>query len=186
VAIYRIDLATGVLTPNDPPTMALPKGAGPRHLAFHPSERFAYVINELGSTLTSFSYDPARGVLSGPSTLSMLPVGFAGKNSGAQILVEPKGGYLYGSNRGHDSLAIFRLDAQTGVPALAAHETAGGEIRTPRNFTIDPTGTLALVASQGADLVTVFRLDPVSGSLVRLSSVPVGKGPTFVGVMPAP
>jgi 6-phosphogluconolactonase len=186
IAVYRIDATSGKLSPNSQATVPLAKGAGPRHLAFAPDERRAYVINELNATLTSFAFDAATGVFSAPATVSTLPAGFSGKNSCAHVVVSPDGASLYGSNRGHDSLVICRIDPASGALTVAGHETGGGEIKTPRNFTLDPSGTLALVASQGSDLVTVFRVDAATGKLKRLGSQKVGPKPSFVGVMPRP
>jgi 6-phosphogluconolactonase len=186
IAVYRIDATSGKLSPNSQATVPLAKGAGPRHLAFAPDERRAYVINELNATLTSFAFDAATGVFSAPATVSTLPAGFSGKNSCAHVVVSPDGASLYGSNRGHDSLVICRIDPASGALTVAGHETGGGEIKTPRNFTLDPSGTLALVASQGSDLVTVFRVDAATGKLERLGSQKVGPKPSFVGVMPRP
>lgn len=186
VAVYRFDPATGKLTPHEPATVALPKGSGPRHIAFHPSERMAYVLNELASTLTSFTYDAAHGTFAEPQTISTLPPGFTGKNSTAHVRVAPDGLTLYGSNRGHDSLIICALDPQTLRPQPPRWETGGSEIRTPRHFTLDVSGTLAVVASQGADHLTVFRVTPATGALARLGTQATSKAPTFVGIMPSP
>ncbi len=184
VKVFRIDPATGALSPNQPASANVPAGSGPRHIVFHPNRKWAYVINELAATVTSFTYDAANGVLSNPQTITSLPAGYTGRKWAAHILVAADGRHLYASNRSHNSIAIFTLDPQTGRPALAANTTGGGELKTPRNFTIDPTGTLALVASQDGDRVTTFRIDPVSGLLARLATLPTSKGPSFVGVMP--
>lgn len=184
IAVYGIDPATGALA--EPVTAALPPKAGPRHLAFHPHGRFAYVLNELASSLTRFAFAAETGTLSDPRTVTALPAGFTGKNSGAHLVITPDGRFLYASLRGHDSLAVFGLDAASGEATLLGHETGGGEIRTPRNFTLDAGGRFAFVASQGADLLTIFRVDAASGQLTRTGSIPTTRKPTFVGVMPAP
>jgi 6-phosphogluconolactonase len=186
LAQYLFDEATGKLTPNDPPTVATAKGAGPRHLCFLPSGRFAYLINELDSTLTSFAYDAAKGLLSAPETLPTLPAGVTVKNSTAHVLVAPSGKFVYGSNRGHDSLVIYAVNAETGRLSLVGHETGGGEIKIPRDFTLDPSGKWLLVASQKADLVTVFQVDAEKGTLTKVHTAKVAPGPAYVGVMPAP
>jgi 6-phosphogluconolactonase len=185
LAIYDVDAATGHLTAHTPATVALPKGAGPRHLAFHPSGRMAYVLNELASTLTSFTYDAATASFGEPQTVSTLPAGFSAKNSTAHVRVAPDGLTLYASNRGHDSLASFPLDPATLRPGTPTWETGGGDIRIPRHFTLSADGSLALVTSQGADRLTVFRT-ATGGAWTRLVSLPVTKGPSFVGIMPAP
>ena len=186
VAQYRFDAATGTLTPNDPAVVKLPDGAGPRHLAFAPSLKFAYVINELGGTLSRLAYDATTGLLSAPVTVSTLPAGFSGRNSTAEVCVSPDGAHVYGTNRGHDSVAIFAVAAATGELTPAGHETAGGEIKQPRGFTIDPSGRFAYVASQKADYVTSFSIDAKTGAFTKLATTKVPAGPAFVGVMPAP
>ncbi|MBI3463757.1 MAG: lactonase family protein [Planctomycetes bacterium] len=163
VLVYRFDSAQGKLTPNDPPAAALSPGAGPRHFAFHPGGQFAYVINEMQSTLTAFSYDAKTGVLKDIQTISTLPPGFDGRNSTAEVQVHPSGKFLYGSNRGHDSLAIFAIDQGTGRLTAVGHQPTGG--KTPRNFGIDPTGAYVLAANQGSDTVVVFRVDQQTGKL---------------------
>jgi 6-phosphogluconolactonase len=187
VAQYRFDPATGRLTPNQPASVPTAKGAGPRHLALAPALRSAYLIDELDSTMATLDYDPAQGLLTVRESQSTLPAGAARTgNSTAHVLASPSGRFLYGSNRGNDSIAIYAIDPVSGRLTLKAHETGGGEIRVPRDFTIDPSGGLLLAASQKADLVTVFRIDPASGLLARLGATAVPPGPSFVGVMPRP
>jgi 6-phosphogluconolactonase len=169
ILIYRFDADPASagrrsLTPIDPPPFAaLPPGAGPRHLAFHPNGQFAYVINELKSTVTAFSYDAARGRLSELQTVSTLPVDFKGESTTAEIAVHPGGRFLYGSNRGHDSLAVFAIDAATGKLSFVEHQPTLG--KTPRSFAIDPGGAFLLAANQDSDDVVVFRLDAGNGKL---------------------
>src|SRR5208282_3317815 len=105
--VYRFDASKGSLTPNDPPYARLDPGAGPRHLAFHPDGKFVYVVNELQSSITAFSHDPSRGALHKLNTITTLPKGFAGSNDTAEIKVHPSGKFLFASNRGHDSIAVF-------------------------------------------------------------------------------
>jgi 6-phosphogluconolactonase len=184
VAQYVFDDATGKLTPNNPPTVATAVGAGPRHLAFHPSGKFAYLINELDSTITSMTYDAEKGLLSPIETLPTLPEGAVKKgNSTAHVLVTPSGKFVYGSNRGNDSIVIYAVNAQTGKLTLVGHETGGGEIKIPRDFTLDPSGKYLLAASQKTGIVTIFRCDAEKGTLEKLSTVRVPPGPAFVGVM---
>ncbi len=163
VLVYRFDSSAGTLTPNDPPSVTVAPGAGPRHFAFHPSGRFAYVINELGSTITAFWYDADNGILSRTQTISTLPPGFKGTNTAAEVVVHPSGKFVYGSNRGDDSIAIFSVDAATGRLAPVGHEPTQG--KTPRNFAVDPTGNYLLAANQDSDTVVVFRIDPATGRL---------------------
>jgi 6-phosphogluconolactonase len=164
VMVYRLDPATAKLTPNDPPSASVPEGAGPRHLAFHPSGRFVYVLNEMGSSVTHFNYDADKGVLHPLKTISTLPDGLmVANNTCAEVLVHPSGKFLYGSNRGHDSIAIFRIDEQTGALTPAGHQSTEG--KTPRNFGIDPTGTWLIAANQDSGTLIVFKIDPNTGAL---------------------
>lgn len=162
ILVYRFDSARGTLTPHDPPAAAVAPGAGPRHFAFHPNQRYAYVINEIHSTVTAFRYDGGQGVLKEIQTISTLPDGFKGNTSTAEVQVHPSGKFLYGSNRGHDSLAIFRIDPETGRLTATGHQTG---IRVPRNFGIDPTGQYLLAAHQAGNKVQVFRIDSETGGL---------------------
>jgi len=169
VLIYRFDSAKGSLTPNAPPFGKVNPGAGPRHLAFHPKGKFAYVINELRSTVTAFSYDAASGALEELQTLSTLPKGFSGQNDTAEVAVHPSGKFLYGSNRGHDSIAVFAIDSRKGTLQLVENVSTGG--KTPRNFEIDPTGSRLFVANQDSSNIVVFRIDPKSGRLTPTGQV---------------
>jgi 6-phosphogluconolactonase len=186
VAQLGFDPATGKLTSNQPDRVPAAPGSGPRHIAFHPSGRLAYVINELSLTITSYAYDPATGRLSERQTVPTVPADAARKpgNSTAEIHVHPSGRFLYGSNRGHDSIAIFRLDDAGGL-SLVGHERR--TIRCPRDFDLDPSGSLLLVANQDGDDISVFRVDPTSGTLEPTGpATPAGKGPSFVGVLVLP
>ena len=155
VRIYQFDAATGRLNDAATPAVDLAPGAGPRHFTFHPNGRFAYVINEMQSTVTAMTYDPSSGRLRTIQTLSTLPAGFAGRNSTAEVVVSPDGKHLYGSNRGHDSLAAFAIDSATGRLSAIGHFKTGG--KTPRNFNIDPSGQWVLAANQSTNDVFVFR-----------------------------
>lgn len=163
VLVYRFDPEKSVLTPNEPSSAPLKPGAGPRHLAFHPNGRYAYVINELDSTVTAFAYDSERGALQEVQTISSLPGGLAGENYPSEILVHPNGRFLYGSNRGHDSLAIYAIDAATGRLEIRGHAPSGG--KWPRNFNFDPSGRWMIVGNQNSDNFHVCRVDTVTGSL---------------------
>jgi 6-phosphogluconolactonase len=161
--VYRFDAKTGSLTANDPSYGKLDPGAGPRHLAFHPNGKFAYVANELQSSITAFSYDANRGALQKLKTVPTLPQGFTGANDTAEIHVHPSGKFLIASNRGHDSIAVFAIDSKTGALTIVDHFPTQG--KTPRNFEIDPTGKLLFVANQDTNNIVVFRIDPNSGRL---------------------
>ena len=163
VLVYRFDAAKGSLTPHKPPFAATAPGAGPRHFAFHPSGKWAYVINELNGTATAFAYDAAKGKLTEIQTLSTLPKDFEGVNSCAEILVHPSGEFLYGSNRGHDSIAVFAVDGGTGKLTALGHEPTQG--KRPRNFRLDPTGRYLLAANQDTGNVVVFAIDGKTGEL---------------------
>ncbi len=162
VLVYRFDPARASLAPNDPAFTKVQPGAGPRHFTFHPNGRFAYVINEIHSTVTAFTYDRRRGAFSELHTVSTLPADFKGDNSTAEVVAHPSGKFLYGSNRGHNSITVFRIDA-TGKLALTENVSTGG--RVPRNFAIDPTGQWLLAANQETDNVAVFAIDKTSGRL---------------------
>jgi 6-phosphogluconolactonase len=163
ILIYRYDAGQGTLAPHDPSAVAVAPGAGPRHFAFHPNGRVAYLINEIDSTVTAFRFDPATGALTPLHTLSTLPQGFEGHSSTAEIQVHPSGKFLYGSNRGHDSIALFAIDPDTGLLTAIGHPPTRG--KTPRNFAIDPTGAYLLAANQESGTVVLFRIDPQTGHL---------------------
>jgi len=162
VMIYRFDARAGKLIANAQPWVQLKPGAGPRHLVFHPGGKFAYVMNELDSTVTALAL-AREGALKELQTVSALPLDFHGANTGADIHVTPDGRFLYCSNRGHDSIAAFRVEARTGALSPTGHTPTGG--KTPRNFAIDPTGKFLLAANQNSDTVVTFRIDPSTGGL---------------------
>ena len=168
--VYRFDAEKGTLRANDPPSVSITPGGGPRHFAFHPGGRFAWVLHELTSRVTGFSYDPGAGVLSPIETLTTLPPddgaspdGSVARNSTAEVQVGPSGRFLYASNRGHDSVVVYAIDQETGKLTYVENEKTGG--RTPRNFGIDPTGKYLLAANQSTGFVVVFRIDGETGAL---------------------
>lgn len=163
VFVYRFKAADGSLSPADPPWASLAPGSGPRHFAFTPDGRHAYVINELTSTVTAFSYDAERGSLKELQTVSTLPAGFSSPSFTAEVQVHPSGRFLYGSNRGHDSIAVFAIDRETGRLTALGHEPTRGQV--PRNFCIDPTGMWLLAANQKSNNIFVFRIDQQTGLL---------------------
>ncbi len=163
VMIYKLDVEKGTIAANDPAFAKVKPGAGPRHFTFGADGRYAYVINELAGTVTAFAYEPASGTLTEIQTITTLPNGFTGSSSCAEVRVHPSGKFLYGSNRGHDSIAVYRIDPAKGTLTFVEHERAN--IKTPRNFNIDPTGRFCLVANQGSDSVVVFRIDQKTGAL---------------------
>lgn len=185
VAQYAFDAQAGTLTPNATPSVPTASGAGPRHLAFHPSGEFAYLINELDDTMTALSYDATSGRLTPIHTLSTLPSGMSsGSNSTAEVMVHPNGRFLYGSNRGDDSIVVYSLDETTGRMTLAGHDDSGGQV--PRHFSLDDTGTLLFAANRDTDNVVVFSIDPTSGRLTEESEVTGVEQPEFAGLVTLP
>ena len=161
--IYKFDSTKGSLTPNDPPFVKLDDGAGPRHFALHPSGKFAYVIAEMASTVTALSVDLKRGRLERLQTISALPKDFKGENDDAEIQIHPSGKFLYASNRGHDSIAVFAIDPSKGTLTLVEHTLTQG--KTPRSFEIDPTGKFLFAENQESNNIVVFRIDQKTGRL---------------------
>jgi len=162
IFVWKFDATKGLLTPNDPPTVALPPGDGPRHFHFHPNGRWFYCIQEEGSTLVLFDYDAATGRLKARQTISTLPPGFAGSNFCSEILVSDDGKFVYAGNRLHDSIGIFSVGPQ-GELAYVGEEWTRGNY--PRSFTFDPTGQWLYCCNQRADNVAVFRVDRKTGGL---------------------
>lgn len=162
VVIYNLDAAAGKLSSHTPAAGNCPEGAGPRHFAFHPNGKYAYAINESNRTMTVFAFDAVKGSLTELQTISTVPEGFD-KGSTAEVVVHPSGKFVYGSNRGHDSIAVFQVDAATGKLTASGHQGEG--IKTPRNFNVDLTGKWLLVGSQSGDNVAVFKIDQTNGSL---------------------
>lgn len=167
VLIHRFDANTGLLTPADSGYVKLEPGSGPRHIAFSPSGKFIYVLNELTSTITTFLYEAETGKMQMKMTLSTLPKNFAGNNSAAEIVVDTKGKFLYVSNRGNNTIAHFSVNSDDGSLKPIEWISSGG--KTPRNFEIDPTGQWLFAANQGSDNITLFRIDKVTGRLNQIS-----------------
>lgn len=169
VFVYTLDTATGKLVAADPPFVASRPGAGPRHADFHPSKPFAYVLNELDSTLTTFAFDPERGGLRPLHVITTLPPDFTGNSTTSEIEVAPSGRFVYASNRGHDSLAIFTIDEATGVLAPVGWEPTHG--KKPRFFGLYPPGTFLYAANQDSDTIVTFRVDQGSGKLTPTGQI---------------
>ena len=182
VVIYRLDPDQGTLTPNDPPWATVPAGEGPRHFAFHPSGRYAYVITELLNSVVAFAYDGDGGVLTELQRIPTLPAGFDGTSYCADIHVHPNGRFVYGSNRGHDSIVIYAIDESTGQLSLVGHESTQGE--HPRNFAIDPTGHFLLAANQSTDNIVIFRIDESDGTLTPTGQVVEAPKPVCIKIIP--
>ncbi len=183
IMIFRFDAGRGKLTPGKNPWVPAKPGAGPRHLAFHPSGRYAYVINEMHATVTAFAQDAADGNLKEVQTLATLPLEFKDANTSADIHITPDGRFLYCSNRGHDSIAAFEIDQRSGALTFIVHESTGG--KTPRNFAIDPTGTFLLAANQKSDNVVTFRIDGKTGRLTPTGHVAEVPSPVCLKFMKA-
>ncbi|MFA6289376.1 MAG: lactonase family protein [Opitutaceae bacterium] len=157
----RVDSAAGTLTPASETTLA--PGSGPRHLALHPDNHHAYLINELANTITVLARDPATGTMTALQTVPTLPDGFTGSSTTAEVAVHPSGRFVYGSNRGHDSIAVFGVDAATGKLTLIEDVSTQG--KNPRNFSIDPTGRWLIAANQDSDNLVIFAIDQKNGRL---------------------
>ncbi|NLG51487.1 MAG: lactonase family protein [Chloroflexi bacterium] len=181
VMVYNLDLPNGLLTPAPHPWAQVTPGMGPRHFAFHPQGQYVYVVTEMGSTIIAYAYDAEQGKLDELQTLSTLPEGYQGDTTGADIQMHPSGKFVYTSNRGHDSIAMFAIDESTGLLTSIGYESTQG--RVPRNFAIDPTGTFLLAANQNSDTVVSFHLDPVTGKLTPTGHVTEIPRPVCVKMM---
>jgi 6-phosphogluconolactonase len=174
---YAFDAKTGKLAPAEPAKVTSPAGTGPRHVIYHPKKDFVYVVNETNSSVTAYRFDPSKCTLEALETHSTLPKEFDGRNSCADIEITPDGKFLYASNRGHDSLAGFAVDAETGrLKPLGQTPTE----KTPREFALDPTGRYVHAAGQESGKLATYRLDSQSGALEPLGVQLVGKGPAWV------
>jgi 6-phosphogluconolactonase len=169
VMIYRFNPSTGKLVPGKQPWLQLKAGAGPRHLTLHPNGKWTYVINELDSTLTTLQYNGVNGTLSEIETVSTLPSDFSGVSYCADVHVSPSGRFVYGSNRGHNSIVVFQINPRTGKLTPIQHVSTEGN--WPRNFTIDPTGKFLLVANQRTDNVVTLSIDSRTGQLMPTGHV---------------
>jgi 6-phosphogluconolactonase len=170
VLVYKLDDVRGGLTPNTPPFAEVKPGSGPRHLVFHPTGKFAYLVSEMSSTVTAFAYSAQKGSLSALQTLSMLPKDYSGVREAAEIAVHPSGKFLYASNRGTaNSIAAYKIDAVKGTLTAAGTFSTKGMI--PRNFVIDPTGQFLLAANEDSGNIVVFRIDGTTGSLTPTGQV---------------
>ncbi len=161
---YKFDRKRGMLEPNEVPWVKMKPGAGPRHVAFHPGGKFAFLINELDSTLASLSYDGRKGTFKVLQIVPTLPEDYHGESTCADVQVSPSGAIVYGSNRGHDSIVIYRIHQRTGRLTYVGHEPTRG--KTPRSFGIDPNGRFLLAANQDSDTIVTFRMEPQTGKLL--------------------
>ena len=184
VLIYRFNALKGTLTPNNPAFAKVKAGSGPRHLAFHPNGKFFYVNSEMGSLVTVFTYGPTAGTLREIQTVSTLPEGFSGQSTTAEIQVDRAGKFLYVSNRGHDSIAVFAINPVKGTLTPVEHVPTQG--KTPRNFSLDPTGAYLLAANQNTDNTVLFRVDAKTGRLTPAGQTLTDAGsPVCIVFLPA-
>ena len=183
VRVYRVDAATGTLTLDTVPSGHLPPGSGPRHLAFHRSNRYAYVNNELTSTVTVFAHDAATGALSPMQTLRTVPDSFTGENNTAEIQTSADGRFVYVANRGHNSIAVFQVDSTSGTLTLLDVTPSLGD--WPRDFKLDPTGGFLLVEHQKSDNIVVFRIDRATGRLTPTGHELRMSKPVSIAFVPA-
>jgi 6-phosphogluconolactonase len=170
VFVYRFDAAKGTLAPNDPPSGKIPPGSGPRHLAFHPKGDFAYVCDEMTSAVTTLAHDAQRGTLTAIQTLSTLPEDApdARKNSTAEIFCHPNGRFVYVSNRGHDSIAVFAIGEDGKLTSV---QDAPANVKVPRGFAISPDGGWLVAAGQGDNSLASHKIDPATGKLTPAAQV---------------
>jgi 6-phosphogluconolactonase len=184
IFIYRFDEKTGVLTPSDMPFAPIAPGSGPRHAIFGPGEKLLYVIGEMTSTITAYAWDSAKGTLNEVQVVSTLPDDFKANNNPAEILVHANGKFLYASNRGHDSLVVFAIDAATGRLRLVQHIPTGG--KTPRCFSFDPTGRWIIASNQASNNAVVFRVDATTGRLTQHGDPVAVPNPLQLQFLPRP
>lgn len=167
--VFSLDVAIGKLVPAAAPSVASRSGAGPRHAGFHPAKPYAYVLNELDSTLTTYRFDGERGALTPLQVITTLPPSFTGNSTTSEIVVAASGRFVYASNRGHDSIAIFAVDDSTGTLSPVGWEPTQG--KTPRFFAIEPSGTLLYAANMDSDTIVAFRVDAGSGKLAPTGQI---------------
>jgi 6-phosphogluconolactonase len=177
VLTYRFDAATGKIADDKPAPGTVTQGAGPRHLAIHKNGKFVYVLNELGSTVTQFAFDSTKASLTAVQTLSSLPSGYQGQSDAAHLQLDASGKFLYASNRGHDSIAVFAVDNSDGTLTLVQHMSTQG--KTPRAFSLDSTGKWLLAGNQDSDSIAIFRVDQKTGELALARVLPDIPSPVF-------
>lgn len=174
ILVYRFDAAHGTLMPNNPPFAKIAPGSGPRHVAFHPNGKMVYVVSELASTLTAYSFDSATGGLNQVQSISALPPDFKGQSASSEVQVNKAGTVLYASNRGHDSIAAFSIDKHDFKLTLLDAVSSGG--KTPRYFCLDPTGKFLVAGDQDSNLVVEFAVDAKTGKLSPATTVATDVG----------
>ncbi|MFN0106756.1 MAG: lactonase family protein [Bryobacteraceae bacterium] len=178
VKVYDFNAATGAMTPNEPAFASVKPGSGPRHFSFHPSGKYAYVINEMTCTVTAFNWDARKGTLTEIETVTTLPEPVKKGYSTAEVVAHPNGRFVYGSNRGHNTIAVFQVNAATGKLTTVEHKSTQGEI--PRNFAIDPTGRFLIAANQNSHTIVLFRINQRSGALEQVGAPVKAPSPVCV------
>ena len=182
---FRLDANTGKLTANGS-VSGFSGGAGPRHLALHPTQKWGYTMNETAVTVTSLVYDSTAGTFSSPQTIDSLPAGTTKVGTGAHVAVHPSGRFVYTSNRVHNSISIFEVDAATGRLTMRGNETGGGAIKTPRDFGVDPEGKFLFVANQDAASLMVFEISATDGKLTLRDTKTTPPSPSFAAALTLP
>ena len=184
IRIFKFDASNGNLTPSEPAFATVKPAAGPRHFALSPDGKFAYAVDEMGSSVTAFRFDSSTGALTEIEPVSTLPGGFSGENNSAEIQIGPGGRFLYASNRGNNSIAVFAIDNKSGkLNRLEIVPTQGA---TPRNFTVDPTGKYLLAANQDSNSIVVFARNPKTGKLAPTGKTAASPSPVCLLFVPAP
>jgi 6-phosphogluconolactonase len=169
--VYRLDAAKGTLSPNDPPYAQVGPGAGPRHFAFHPDGRHAFVINEMGGSITALDWDSEKGILAPYDTVAILSKDYKGLNTSAEVVVSKDGNFVYGSNRGEDSIVVHAFDSSKGKLTFVQRITSG--VKVPRNYAIDPSGKWLVCANLSANTATVYQVDRETGRLTLGGTIAV-------------
>ncbi len=181
VNVFKVDAAAGKITPNDPAFGTVKPGSGPRHSAIAPDQKHLYVLSEMASTVTTFDFDAEKGTMKEIDSVSTLPSDFKGKSTTAEIFTDAAGKFVYASNRGHDSIAVFAVDAATGKLKFLHTESTGG--KTPRGFMIDPSGNYIVAGNQDTNSIAVLKIDRKTGKLAPVSEkVDLGAPVTFAFV----
>jgi 6-phosphogluconolactonase len=182
VLVYKFNAAKGTLSPNQPPYVRLKQGSGPRHIAIRPGGKFVYVVSELSSTVTVFRFNAKAGTLHELQTVTTLPKDFSGRNDTAEIAVHPNGKFLYASNRGHESIAVYAIHTTKGTLTFVANVPTGG--KEPRHFAIDPGGNYLLAENQLSNNIVVFKIDLATGGLTPTGDVLDVPSPVDMAFLP--
>ena len=181
VMIFKLDAANGKIAAGDPPSASVKPGSGPRHMAIAPDQKHVYVVNEMGSAVTTFEYDANTAAMKEIDMVSTLPADFKGQSTCAEIAVDARGRFVYASNRGHDSIAVFAVDAKTGKLTLIQNQSSGGAI--PRSFTLDPSGNWLIAGNQNTNNLAILKVDRKTGKLTATGDkLDLGAPVTFVFV----